>query len=126
VSTKTRQAEFRYIDIDWGDDQHNHPVWRLRVDGKLVATAPVGDWRHPPFALTEGRKFTPQYHSATSGMSGEPDSWIHRSAEPRRSPFWPLMVAVAAAVIAAAAFKPALIVAGVLVVVAVAVEVRRQ
>lgn len=126
MDTRTRHAEFRYIDIDWGDPEFNHPVWRLKVDGKLVATAPVGDWRHPPFALTEGRTFTPQYHSATAGMSGEPDSWIHRPAEPGRSPFWPLMAIVAGAVIASPAWKPALGVALAFVAVAVALEVRRQ
>jgi hypothetical protein len=126
MPTETRQAEFRYIDIDWGDPELNHPVWRLKVNGRVRATAAVGDWRHPPFILTEGLHFTPQYHSATAAMSGEPDSWIHRPAEPGRNPFWLLMAAAAVAVIAAVAFKPALIAAGVIVAVAVAVEVRRQ
>ena len=125
METRTH-SEFRYIDIDWGDPEFNHPVWRLKVDGRLVATAPVGDWRQPPFALTEGRKFTPQFHSAASGMSGEPDSWVHRSTEPGRSPFWPLMAIVAGALIASVVWKPALIAALAFVAAAVAVEVRRQ
>ncbi len=126
MPTETRQAEFRYIDIDWGDDTSHAPIWRLKVDGKLVATAPVGDWRHPPFVLTEGRKFTPQYHSAIAGMSGEPDSWIHRPAEPGRNPFWLLMAGAAVTLGFVMLYKPAVIVAFALLAVAVAVEVRRQ
>jgi hypothetical protein len=112
MDTRTR-TEFRYIDIDWGDDQLGHPVWRLKVDGKLVATAPVSDWRQPPFALTEGRRFVPQYHSATSGMSGEPDSWVCRAepSQPSAVPFWLAVGGAAACTIASVAWTPALIVA---------------
>jgi hypothetical protein len=100
----------RYIDIDWGDDTSHPPLWCLKVDGELVATAPVEDWRHPPFALTEGRRFVAQYHSTESFESGEPDSWIHHPPA-RRDVFWPSMAVVGVLLAASVRWPVALLVA---------------
>lgn len=105
----------RYISIDWGDHDSHPPLWCLKVDGELVATARVGDWRYPPFVLTEGLVFVPQYHSATAAFSGEPDSWIHRPRpRSRRDPFWLLMALVG--ILSAASVRWPLALAGALAV----------
>ena len=90
-TTGTRHS-YRYIDIDWRDDTSGVPVWRLVVDGTHVATAVVGDWTAPPFALTEGLPFVPQYHSAESAGAGQPDSWV-ASPPGRRELFLPMVAA---------------------------------
>lgn len=125
TDTTTRPAGFRYIDIDWRDDTSGVPVWCLRIDGELTATAPVGDTAAPPFALTEGIPFVPQYHSAESAGAGQPDSWIYRPARTALPLFWPLLAAAVAAVMASIVWRPALILAIVLIVAAVALEARK-
>lgn len=128
TTTTTRTTGIRYIDIDWRDDTAGTPVWQLKVDGRVRATAPVTDWRRPPFALTEGLDFTPQYHSATAAMSGEPDSWIHLPAPARRrtDPFWIAMAVVGILAAASARWPVAALAAAVVLVGVVAVQVARQ
>lgn len=124
MQTAAATTGFRFIDIDWRDHTAGPPVWRLKVDGQLVATAAVRDWTEPPFALTEGLPFVAQYHSATSAMAGEPDSWVYRPT-PRRSAFGPLLVAFVAATLAITVWKPAVLLAVALFVALVASETRR-
>lgn len=127
TTTKRTTNPIRYIDIDWGDERHNTPIWRLKVDGRTVATAPVADWTRPPFALTEGLNFTPQYHSSTAAMSGEPDSWIYRPAPPRRhtDPFWIAMAVVGILAAASARWPAPALAATVVLVGVVAVQEAR-
>lgn len=120
-----QRVGYRYIEADWGDDDHP-PLWHLWIDGQHTATAAITSL-HPPFVLTEGLPFRPQWHSA---MSEEPDSWVYRPPElrirrPRRA-FWPALVAALVLGAIGVAYKPALLGAAVLLAVAVADEVRRM
>lgn len=123
TDTATRTG-FRYIEADWGDDQHP-PLWHLWVDGRHIATAAITDPSHPPFTLTEGLPFRPQWHSAASE---EPDSWVYRPPALRRrtDPFW-LAMAVVVVLMAASVRWPVLAVAALVAIVAiVATQIRRQ
>lgn len=124
ATATTRHTGFRYIEADWGDDDRP-PRWHLWVDGQHVAGAAVTDWTHPPFALTEGLPFRPQWHSAASE---EPDSWVYRPPAPSRRTlaFWPLLAVAGLAGAVSPSWRPALIVTIVAVVTAAAVEVRRH
>lgn len=122
TATTARRTGFRYIEADWGDIERP-AIWHLWIDGRHTATAAATSTT-PPFVLTEGLPFTPQYHSATAAMSGEPDSWVYRP-QARMTPFWPLLAAALALLAVGAAWKPALVAAAAFIVAAVATEVRQ-
>lgn len=123
-TTKSRRTGHRFIDIDYGPEEVGQRArWCLKVDGALVATAPVGDWRKPPFALTEGLAFRPQYHSAESQMEGQPDSWVYRPTR-RRDLFWPAMM-LAGVLLAASVRWPFLLGAALTILVVAALRETR-
>src|SRR5690606_22860107 len=75
----------RYITIEDSDEHGTH--WVLFVDGELIARAAMRSYE-PPFALTEGLPFVPQYESHVDEVEGTPTSWFYAPPPPASRGFW--------------------------------------
>ena len=118
-------ADTRHIHLDWGDPDSGAPArWCLTRDDQIVASAPVNDWTKPPFVLTEGLRFVPEYRSGVTEALGEPDAWVYYPdlRAPTTRGFW-VLIAVAVALMAASVRWPQ---AGLIALVIVALAVARE
>jgi hypothetical protein len=105
MQTMERAPGRRYI---FAETNEYGAWWVLRIDGETVATAAMTNWHEPPFALTEGLDFTPQYESHEDEVEGIPTSWYYEPRPASSRAFYAAVALAAIIGIAGAVLVPAL------------------